>query len=201
MTWLGQRIQLHNADDQTSDWMSRARTPQTRARIRHWSRVETIGVYTALVGLVLLLAAPIPTIVLAVWFDLVGIDRTDVYWWIWGIAGGLSLAGAIGMGLGSSRRREACFSDGHLSIGRVERVTEHPGSDDDAAWYELRVSTELSDGVILRRKVYRDGADPRRRTGRPIRFRHNTLDPDDLHDVLFDGWPDQAKPGATGGER
>lgn len=38
--------------------------------------------------------------------------------------------------------------------------------------------------------------------GRAIRFRHNALDPDDLHDVLFEGCADQAEPEAvTGGRR
>ncbi|AKS30873.1 hypothetical protein AFA91_02170 [Mycolicibacterium goodii] len=32
---------------------------------------------------------------------------------------------------------------------------------------------------------------PERWVGRRIRFRHNTVDPDDHHDVRFDGWPAQ----------
>lgn len=30
---------------------------------------------------------------------------------------------------------------------------------------------------------------------RAIRFRHNTCDPDNLHDVLFGGWTDDTKDG------
>lgn len=37
--------------------------------------------------------------------------------------------------------------------------------------------------------------------GRAIRFRHNALDPDDLHDALFEGCADQAEPEAVTGDR
>lgn len=113
MRWIAAGIQLHNGDDQTADWIAKAGTPETRARVRRWSRVETTGVYAA--------------------------------------------------------------------IG------------DDTTTYELRVSTEPPGGIVLRRKVYRDGGDPDRHTGEAVRFRHNTLDPDDLDDVLFDGWGDRAQ--------
>ncbi|MCR1786610.1 hypothetical protein KVF89_29010 [Nocardioides carbamazepini] len=194
VSWLDQTIPLHNADDQTTEWMASARTPETRARIRRWSRAESIGLAVALIGLILLLAAPVATVVLLVWFGVAGIERTDVYWWLWGIAVGVPLVGGIVMAVGSRQRLVACFADAYVSTGRVDRVIEEPG-DDDHAWYQLRVSSELPNGVVLHRTVYRDGNDPRRRTGGPVRFRHNTLDPDDLHDVLFDGWPDDARTG------
>ncbi|MEV0786038.1 hypothetical protein AB0I52_24405 [Streptomyces sp. NPDC050423] len=186
MKWLGQWI--HNADDQTADWMSKTDTPETRKRIRRWSRMETIGVMAVLASIPLLLLAPFATLALAIWFDVAGIDRTDVYWWLWGTAAGVPLGGGILMAISSDKRLEACFADGYVSTGRVDRVIECPGGGDDPASYELRVSAELPDGVVLRRKVYRDGNNPRRRLGGPIRFRHNTLDPDDVHDVLFDGF-------------
>lgn len=188
MTWLDQKIRLHNADDQTADWMAKARTPKSRMRIRRWSRMETIGVVAALCGVPLLLLAPIATLACAVWFGVAGIDRPDVYWWLWGIAAGVPLVGAVLMVVSSRERLTACFADGYVSTGRVDRVIECPG-DDDPMSYELRVSAELSDGVVLRRKVYLGGGNPRRRTGTPIRFRHNSLDPDDLYDALFDRFP------------
>ncbi|MFI6347053.1 phage holin family protein [Streptomyces sp. NPDC050560] len=189
MKWPGQMIQLHNADDQTADWIAKARTPETGARIRRWSRMETIGAGVALAGIALFLLALIATVALVIWFAVAGIERTDVYWWLWGFAGGVLLAGGILMGVSGHRRLTACFADGYVSTGRVDRVIECPGGGDDSTWYELRVSAQLSDGVVLHRKVYRDGANPRRRIGGPIRFRHNTLDPDDAHDVLFGGFP------------
>ncbi|AXK35348.1 hypothetical protein DVA86_24580 [Streptomyces armeniacus] len=195
MRWLEQRLPLHNADDQTADWIAKARTPESRARIRRWSRVETIGVLVALGGLAALFIAPIVTLALAIWSAIAGIDRTDVYWWLWGVAISVSTLGAIIMTVGSRRRLYSCFADGHVSTGRVDRVIEKPAVGDDQAWYDLRVSAELPGGVVLRRRLYRDGNDPRRRIGEPIRFRHNTLDSDDLHDALFDGWPGGTKDG------
>ncbi|MEU3269344.1 hypothetical protein ABZ639_00775 [Saccharomonospora sp. NPDC006951] len=189
LRWLEQRIPLHNADDQTADWMAKARTPQSRARIRYWSRVETIGVFVALAGIATLLAAPIATLALVIWFSVADIDHTAVYWWLWGVAAGVPLAGALAMVVGSNRRLDACFADGQLSTGRVDRVVEHRGGGDDPVTYELRISAELPDGVVLHRTVHRDGKAPSRRVGAAIRFRHNTLDPDDLHDALFDGFP------------
>ncbi|MFI7086662.1 hypothetical protein ACIBUR_24075 [Streptomyces anulatus] len=158
-------------------------------RIRRWSRLETTGLVAALVGLSLLVLAPFATLALAMWFSVAGIDRTDVYWWLWGIAVGLPLVGGSLMTMSSHERLTACFADGYVATGRVDRVIELPGSGDDPTSYELRVSAELPDGVVLRRKVYRDGNNPRRRLGEPIRFRHNTLDPDDVHDVLFERFP------------
>ncbi|WLQ37264.1 hypothetical protein P8A18_29200 [Streptomyces castrisilvae] len=189
MRRLDRRIQFHNADDQTADWMAQARTAETRTRIRRWSRVETTGVLTVLVGASLLVLAPFATLALAIWFGVAGIGRTDVYWWVWGIAAGVPLVGGILMAVGSRERLAACFADGYVSTGRVDKVIEQSGSGDDTTSYQLRVSAELPDGVVLHRKVYLDGSNPRRRIGGPIRFRHNTLDPDDAHDVLFDGFP------------
>ncbi|MEU3053650.1 hypothetical protein [Streptomyces griseus] len=187
MEWLAQWI--HNADDQTDDWMSKTATPGTRTRIRRWSRMETVGVVATLAAVPLLLLAPLAMLAFAIWFSVAGIGRTDVYWWLWGITVGVPLVGGILMAIGSDRRLAACFADGYVSTGRVDRVIECPGSGDDTTSYELRVSAELPGGVVLRRKVYQEGYSPLRRVGGPIRFRHNTLDPEDLHDVLFDGFP------------
>lgn len=185
MRWLGEWIQLHNADDQTADWMAKARTPAARARIRRWSRVETIGVFVALGGFAALFVAPVVTLLLAIWIAVTGNGRTDVYWWLWGVVLGVSLVGAIGITIGSRQRLNACFADGQVAVGTLKKAIEHPGSGDDHTWYDLRISVELQDGTTLRRRLHREGADPGRRVGGPVRFRHNTLDPDDLDDILF----------------
>lgn len=60
--------------------------------------------------------------------------------------------------------------------------------------YEFLIFAELAGSVVLRRRLYWGQDDgwlsPERWIGRQIRFRHNTLDPDALYDVRFDGWPD-----------
>lgn len=178
-------------DAQTAEWMASARTAGTRARIRCWARVETISVVLMLASFTALMIAPFVTLALAIWFSVARIDRTDVYWWLWGINLSVLAVGAIASAISSEKRRQACFADGYASLGRVDEVIEHPGSGEEQTWYEVFVSTELQERLVLRRNLYwpDDGNDPRRLIGRPISFRHNTLDPGDVHDVLFDGLP------------
>lgn len=61
--------------------MAAARTPQTRARIRRWSKVETVAVFTMLGGIALLGLAPLASIAVAVWAAVTDTDRTGWYWW------------------------------------------------------------------------------------------------------------------------
>lgn len=187
MRWLDQRIR------RTTAWMASARTPESRARIRRWSRVESIGLVVALAGLALLVVALIATIVVAVWFDLGGIDLADVYRWLWGVAVGVTLVGAITLAVGSRRRLTACYADGYVTTGRIDRVIEQPA--DDQVWYKFWFSAGFPNGIVLHRIVSGNDNDPSLHIGRLIRFRHNTLDPDDLDDALFDGWPDDARAG------
>lgn len=76
MRWIAAGIQLHNGDDQTADWIATAGTPETRARVRRWSRVETTGVYAAIARITLLLITSIVTLVVAVWFSATRSTRT-----------------------------------------------------------------------------------------------------------------------------
>lgn len=115
MRWLDQR------NRRTTERMAHARTPETRARIWRWSRVETIGLVVELVGLALLVAALIATIVLAGWFDVGGIDLTDVYRWLWGVAVGVTLVGAITLAVGSRKRLTSCYADGYVRTGQDAR--------------------------------------------------------------------------------
>ncbi|RFU84842.1 hypothetical protein DY218_20375 [Streptomyces triticagri] len=144
MTWLdrGSRL-LHNADDRTADRLAKARTPEARQRIRRWPQLETLGVVASLVGIALLVLAPVATLALAIWFGVAGIDRTDVYWWLCGIAVGVPLVGGGLMAVSGRAHLAACFVDGYVPTGRVGRVIECPGGGDDPASYELRVSVEL----------------------------------------------------------
>ncbi|WP_144016723.1 hypothetical protein [Beutenbergia cavernae] len=184
-------------DEQTREWMAAARTPETRARIRYWSKVETISTATMLAGIALLLIAPFGSIALAVWSSVTDTDRTVLYWWIWGIPAVLAMGGVVAALVASGRREQACFADGRVAVGTVERAIEHTGSGDDRTWFDLRISAELPGGTTLRRRLHLEGEGLDRRVGGSVRFRHNTLDADDLDDVLHVGF-DRAEPREEG---
>lgn len=60
-----------------------ARTPETRARIRRWSRVESVGIVVTLLGIVLLFLAPFASVAVVIWSSITDVDRTFLHWWIW----------------------------------------------------------------------------------------------------------------------
>lgn len=176
-------------DEQTTAWMAAARTPETRALIRRWSWIESIGLMAMVLGVALLVIAPFGSIAVAVWADVTDTGRSALHWWIWGITLGLLAVGGVAALVASGRRERACFADGHACEGVVDRAIEHPGSGDDRTWYDLRISAALANGVTLRRRLHLDGEQWERRVGRPVQFRHNTFDPEALDDVLLIGWP------------
>lgn len=183
-------IGLIATDEQTREWMAAARTPETRARIRCWSKIETLGMLMTLVGIALLCLAPFASIAVAIWSSVSDVDQPWLHWWIWGVTLGVLASGTAASLVATSRRQRACFADGQEATGTVDRAIEHPGSGDDATWWDLRISAELSDGTTLRRRLHLDGERHDRRVGGPIRFRHNTLDPDAFDDVQLVGWTD-----------
>ncbi|MEW1819104.1 MULTISPECIES: hypothetical protein [Streptomyces] len=168
---------------QTAEWMAEARTPETRARIQRWSRIETAGIAAALVGFTLLLLASFASIGVAVWHSVTDGDPAGPLWWIWGTAVGVAGIGALTWVLGSSRRQAACFADGYETVGTVDRAIEHPGSGDDLTWWDLRISAAVAESSVLRRRLHLEGEHHDRRVGGPVRFRHNTLRPDALDDI------------------
>lgn len=185
---------------QRAEWESRARTSETRAAIRRWSRWETFSFWLMIASLVCMCAAFVLGFAGVVWNLL---DERSPSW-MWGLFGPLGLTVVLlsaGATLGSyakERRLTALYADGQASIGRLTEVITHPGGGEDQSTYEFLISAELPDSQILHRRLYWGEDDgwlsPERWTGRQIRFRHNTLDPDDLYDVRFDGWVDK-RPG------
>ncbi len=194
---------LTSPSRQTRQWMARARTPETRAQIRRWSRWETVSFCLLAIGGICALGIPLIGMGLGVWHAIHG----DAPWlrWLFGSIGTASLFLIAGAWLGSyasDRRLTALYADGQSTVGRVDEVITYPGGGDEQTTYELLISAELLDGVRLRRTLYW-GADntswpvPRRWVGRTIRFRHNTLDPEDLRDVRFDGWANETNAGPS----
>ncbi|WP_396911137.1 hypothetical protein [Mycolicibacterium sp.] len=185
---------------QTRQWMAKARTPETRAQIRRWSRWETVSACLLLVGGFCALGIPLVGVGLGVWHAIHG--DAPWLWWLAGAIGTASLFLVAGGWLGShasGRRLTALYADGQVSVGRLDEVITHPGGGDEQTTFEFLISAELLDGIMLHRSLYW-GEDstllyPQRWVGRTIRFRHNTLDPDDLRDVRFDSWPDRETKG------
>lgn len=187
------------AGRQRAAWEGRARTPGTRAEIRRWSRWEAFSFWLMMTGVLCALASPVLGIAGAIWnlFD----ERAPS--WLWGLFGPLGLTiilFTVGAILGShakERRLTALYADGQASIGHLTEVITHPGGGDDQTTYEFLISAELPSAVVLRRKLYwgeeHGWISPERWIGRQVRFRHNTVDPDDLYDVRFDGWADERK--------
>jgi len=184
---------LVTPDEQTQEWMAAARTSETRGRIRRWSKAETVAVLMMLAGVALLILAMFASVAVAIWSSVTDAGHAGFYWWIWGVAIGVTVLGAVGSLIATKKRQTACFADGRVAEGTVERAIEHPGSGDDQTWFDLRISAELPDGTTLRRRLHVQGDGFEQRAGRPVRFRHNTLDPDDLDDLLLDGWPERRK--------
>lgn len=187
---------LFSTDEQIREWIAAAHTPETRVRIRRWATIESIGMMTLLVGVALVILAVIASIALAVWGGITGIDTLGLFWWVWGVTVGVMACGVTTPLIASRRRAAACFADGQVSVGTLERAIEHPGGGDDATWYDLRVSARLAGRTPLRRRLHVAGESLERRVGGRMRFRHNSLDPDALDDVHFVGWVDKKSPRA-----
>lgn len=185
------------AAQQRAEWEGRARTPRTKAEIRRWSRWEAFSFWSTIGGGVCLFAAPVLGLTFAIWgaFD----DRAPSWGWGLfapaGLAFVLLLAGGFVGSLAKDRRLTALYADGQASVGILDEVITHPGGGEDQTTYEFVISADLPGPVVLHRQLYWGEDDgwlsPERWVGRRIRFRHNTLVPDDLYDVRFDGWPQE----------
>lgn len=196
---------------QLEEWQSRVHKPETRARIRRWSRWETVSFWMLLAGMVcVFIGAPVLGIGFAIWRA----SEDSAPSWMWGLFGSIGAACALlltGAALGThakDRRLTALYADGQVSVGRLDDVILHPGGGEDQNTYEFLISAEQSGAAAspsarLHRRLYWGeddswGAGPERWIGRTIRIRHNTTDPDDLYDVRFDGWADDRVPDRHG---
>lgn len=197
------------AGQQREAWQIRARTPETRAEIRRWARWETVSFWLMPASLFCVFAA---APVLGIGFGIWSIVDDRAPSWMWGVFGAIGLGCALmttGAALGShakERRLTALYADGQATVGHLDEIITHPGGGEDQTTYDFLISAKLpgpagSASRTLRRRLYWGeddswGAGPARWIGRPIRFRHNTLNPDDLYDVRFDGWADDGSNGS-----
>lgn len=98
-------------------------------------------------------------------------------------------AGILGGLYCGHRRYRARFTNAHVSEAPIEEVTEVRRTHDDGSvsrYFMLIVSVAVEGGPAIRRHCTVGGDHPRPRIGQTLRFRHTTLDPDDLENALFD---------------
>ncbi|MGV9798504.1 ABC transporter permease [Mycobacterium sp. NPDC003449] len=99
------------------------------------------------------------------------------------------------------RRYRAWFTKAHVSEAPIEKVTEVRRTNDDGSvsrYFMLTVSAAVEGGPAIRRHCTLGGDQPRPEIGQTLRFRHTTLDPDDLEDALFDSIGEHREvPGAS----
>lgn len=173
---------------ETEEWVRLAKTPETRARIRRWARREHIATRFMIAELIAVFIWPVAGSVHSVWTSLRGEDQSFAPWgWLFGGLIALLTVTALLWSFARDKREEAMYADGRVALGRVDEVITHPQNDDGINAHSLKVSAELPGSVTIRREIQRDNElnAPERWEGKAVRFRHNTLDPDDLHDVLF----------------
>ncbi|WP_097865761.1 phage holin family protein [Streptomyces sp. rh34] len=195
------------SDEYVEFWAARAKTPQTRARIRRLSRFDDISSGILLAGVGLFMLMNLASIVLAIWFWIADVSRYDIFPWGFGIALGVTAIGAILNSIAESRLSQARFADAYCSVGVIDKVRSwegHDGEGSPTTFYKLAVTATLPDGVTIRRHIDcgtgGGSGSPDRPdetwVGRRICFRHNSVDPDDLADEQFAGWPDHEEKGA-----
>ncbi|MBM7368707.1 hypothetical protein [Gordonia hydrophobica] len=158
------------------DWLRRARTPETRARIRYWSR-------RAGASFAALILAVVGGIAFVVW-GVVTQHASGVTFW--GLVAGTVILILVCFAYSShadGRLTEARFADAHVTIGRVSRVVCRPGVEGPDS-YDVEVTAELPGPITLRREL-RD-FHIMCSVGDTIEFRHTVLDPDDVDDVHFE---------------
>lgn len=105
----------------------------------------------------------------------------------------IGILGAIYCG---HQRYRASFTNAHVSEGLIEKVAEVHDSNGDGStsyYYRLTVSAAVAGSPTIRRHCTMGGNRPRPQIGQTLRFRHTTLDPDDLEDALFDSIREQQR--------
>lgn len=105
-------------------------------------------------------------------------------------------AGILGGLYCGHKRYRAWFTNAHVSEAPIEEVTEVRRTNDDGSvsrYFMLTVSAAVEVGPAIRRHCTMGGDQPRPEIGQTLRFRHATLDPDDLEDALFDSIREQQR--------
>jgi len=163
-----------------------AKTPRTRARIRRlvrWKRVFRVLAILGVSSFVLAYAGILLVGIASIFFQPLSVVM-DAPWWVPLAAMGVASACVAPWGVAAHRLEVALYADGTESRGIITEIVVGEDSEQQPR-YSLSVTAELSHDARIHRFVggiYEPAAP---KVGQVVRFRHNTRDPDDLHDILF----------------
>ncbi|CPR96900.1 Uncharacterised protein [Mycobacteroides abscessus subsp. bolletii] len=137
-------------------------------RVRRWNLARSLFAFLTLAGVVFCIASAL---------------GTSPHWvWIAGFAATL-VSGCL-LRIAWDKHRVALFAGAPTAVGTVRDVLESQFGD-GASKYQLLIDAELAHGVSIHRRIDIGGdPDPLGWVGKPVRFRHRTLDPDDLDDAF-----------------
>lgn len=168
------------------EWLSHAKTPETRARIRRWARWERFGMVLVIVSVWLVALLVLSVIVI----DIADIASFESVPWLGWVVLGVIVGLIVGAGglilLADGRRITAMYADGRVSVGVITQVTRVEPADPEMVGvsYDLTITATAPGTGEIRRVVNHSNA---LEIGQRIRFRHNTLDPENQYDALFVG--------------
>ncbi|MFF1946973.1 hypothetical protein ACFVWF_33080 [Rhodococcus qingshengii] len=164
----------------SEQWLTHARTPETRTHIRRLAVLERIFHVLGVIGVCVFVV-----MLTANWYITISGESP---WWIWFLDIGVLLASITPYFLTLTRLETAMYADGEESVGTITSVVLGPHNvSDSEAGYDITITAEHPEGGHIRR-VTSVPTKPRR--GDRIRFRHNTRKPDDLNDILYIGFED-----------
>ncbi|MGV9798506.1 hypothetical protein ACWDTP_10655 [Mycobacterium sp. NPDC003449] len=166
----------------TEELMARARTPETRARIRRWALLKRVCFGLACLGLTAFVTAIVASAIREVLGE-------PAPWWVFLAAFAVLVVSIIPWCLASFRLDVARYADGEETVGTIIEIVVDENTDPETLpAYDITIAAALPSGSIRRtcRVSERKAPEP----GQVVRFRHNTGDPADLKDVLFVGFVD-----------
>lgn len=158
---------------------------ETRRRILRWSRVESLAAWMGVTGI----AVPVATFGIGLLLVDPNSDGGGFLPML-GSAAGLGvllLVASVALEVHARQQLlEARFADGYLSVGTVDEVIDVPTEGESLSTLMITLTSPTARPRIRREldsTMHPSG--PSARLGGTVLFRHNTLDPNDLEDVLF----------------
>ncbi|MDQ0613447.1 hypothetical protein QF046_001088 [Microbacterium sp. W4I4] len=169
-------------------WLSLAKTPQTRARIRRWTALRSVFLVLAIVSAGAFALGFVGLMVLALAGLFIPALRflTDAPWWIVPSALVALIALTIPWCVASLLLEAARYADGTETFGRITGVVDTTSDIEDQPQYALTITADLRAGRSICREV-RTSESVEPRVGQTVRFRHNTEAPEDVEDILLLG--------------